>query len=449
MLVDGEVVVHIELHHRHHVAERRHEPLQHTGFVHAAQGAFRVDVPGQDVEEDAVGFRVGAQAVIDQIERMRQLADRVRMKRRVDLLGVGKEPQNVDRIALEHLRVGDVETIVVDAEIRAMADRAAGGPRQRPDDARQAGCGLQLAHFEARAQDRRQCADVLGGQEVVLHAALDTAHAGLVLVAERGRQLGLDVEGQALLGAAGQHMHEAADGPQEVLAPAKGVDLLGGEQAGLDRARANVVAVDVLDQPMQRMEIAQAALTVLDVGLDPIAGLAGLGVTGGALLHLGGDERPRCAAHDVVGEAGLELGIEARIAVDQAGIEQRRPDRHVGQRQLQALVDGASGVPDLQAEVPQHVKYSFGDALRPCRFLVGQQEQEIDIRARCQQTAAVAASRNDRHPLGIGGIGRPPDVGHLIVDDQLDQFVHEHRQATGTATTVQVGLEIGAIGSAG
>ena len=131
---------------------------------------------------------------------------------------------------------------------------------------------------------------------------------------------------------------------------------------------------------MQRVQVAQPALAVLDVRLDLVARLARPAVALVALCHLGVDEGARGAAHDL-DEAALELGEELRVAVDEAGVEQRGADREVARGHLQALADGARGVPDLEAEVPQHVEHVFGDALAPRRLLVGQQEQDIDVGA--------------------------------------------------------------------
>jgi len=88
------------------------------------------------------------------------------------------------------------------------------------------------------------------------------------------------------------------------------------------------------------------------------------------------------------------------IAEDQARIEQRRADGHVGARQPYALIDGARGVADLEAEIPEQIEHVFGDALAPGGLLVGKQEQEIDVGARCQHAAPVASLSDDGHVLG-------------------------------------------------
>ncbi len=51
----------------------------------------------------------------------------------------------------------------------------------------------------------------------MLHEALDRRQARVVVIAERLGDLPLDIEGQALLRLAGQEVHVAAHGPEEVV----------------------------------------------------------------------------------------------------------------------------------------------------------------------------------------------------------------------------------------
>ena len=198
--------------------------------------------------------------------------------------------------------VGDVDAVVVDDEIVGLGQRRglrAGRSRamMRLEHRRRLG----LALLEAGAQDGGEVADILGDQEVVLHEALDVAQAGMLGVAEPHRDLALDVERQPLLGAAGDEMHVAAHRPQEVLAAAEQLVFVAVEHAALDQFLGLAHAVDVFGDPEQRVQVAQAALAVLDVGLDQIARLAGAAVALLALGELGGDEfaapcpaRPPC-----------------------------------------------------------------------------------------------------------------------------------------------------------
>jgi hypothetical protein len=141
----------------------------------------------------------------------------------------------------------------------------------------------------------------------VLHEALDRAQGPALGIPEPFRHGCLHVEGEALLGPACQEVQVAAHRPQEVLAAAKGGVFVGGEDRRFHRAGAEAVAVEIFGQPMQGMQVAQAALAVLDVGLDPVARFAGAPVALVALGELGLHELPRRAVDDLALEALHQL----------------------------------------------------------------------------------------------------------------------------------------------
>ena len=66
MLVDGVMMIHIELHHRHDAAELVDEAAEHAGFVHRPEHRLGMPLRRQHVEEYAVGLLVVAQIGIDQ-----------------------------------------------------------------------------------------------------------------------------------------------------------------------------------------------------------------------------------------------------------------------------------------------------------------------------------------------------------------------------------------------
>ena len=147
------------------------------------------------------------------------------MEGEVVLLRQLKDADQVDRIAAEHVGVGDGDAIVVDDEIVAAGERAAARraqPRHHPAQHRHA---LGVAVFQFGAQDGGEIADVLGDQEVVLHETLDVLLARMRGVAEPHRDLALDVERQPLLGAPGEEVHVAAHRPEEILAAAEQIDI--------------------------------------------------------------------------------------------------------------------------------------------------------------------------------------------------------------------------------
>ena len=83
------------------------------------------------------------------------------------------------------------------------------------------------------------------------------------------------IEGQPLLGASSDEVHVATHAPQEFLAAREELVLGLREQARHHELARITHAVDVFRDPEQRVQIAQAALAVLDVGLDQIARGAG------------------------------------------------------------------------------------------------------------------------------------------------------------------------------
>ena len=227
-----------------------------------------------------------AQIAGDQAERAGDQLHRVGMVFQAVPVGEPEQPQQIDRIALEHLVVGDVDAVIVDDEI-AGAGELALAAREAEEQAVEARHLLGLLLLERRAEDAGQVADILGDQEIVLHEALDRRQAGMAGVAEPFGDLALDVEMQPLLGLAGEEMHVAAHRPEEILGLQELVVFAAREDALLDQFLAGAHPVEILADPEQRLQVAQAALAVLDVRLDEIAALAGLGVALVALGELG------------------------------------------------------------------------------------------------------------------------------------------------------------------
>src|SRR6185437_637279 len=122
--------------------------------------------------------------------------------------------------------------------------------------------------------------------------------------------LALQVERQPLFGAAGEEMDVAADRPEEIGAAAEGAVFLGVEHPAFEQLVGLAYAIDIFRDPEQRVQVAQPAFAVLDVGLDQVARLAGAAMPLLALGELGGDELCRRALHDLPVEALDQLVIE-------------------------------------------------------------------------------------------------------------------------------------------
>ena len=228
---------------------------------------------------------------VDQLERARGCAHRVGMERQIVLLREMEDADQVDRIAREDVGLGDIDAVIVDDEVVGFAQAAAALARlEFRHHAAERRRVFRLQLFQGGAQDGGEVADILRDQEVMLHEALDILHAGMLGIAEPHRDLALDVEGEALLRPAGDEMHVAAHRPQEILAAPEQLQFVLVEHAMLDQFLDGAHAIDVFAHPEQRMQIAQAALAVLDVGLDEVARLPGLAQP---LLALGELRRSR------------------------------------------------------------------------------------------------------------------------------------------------------------
>ena len=194
MLVHRVVVVHVELHHRHDLAEGADEMAEHAGLVHPPQHDLGV-VRGQDFHEQPVGFRILAQLNADQLQRARHAAHRVGVKGEIVLLGQPENPDQIDRVVLEDIRRRQVDAVVVDNKIVAVGHPTLFGawPQAR-HHAAQHRRRLGLLVFQLGAQDRGEIADVLGDQEIVLHEAFDILHAGMRGISQPHGNIALHVE---------------------------------------------------------------------------------------------------------------------------------------------------------------------------------------------------------------------------------------------------------------
>ncbi len=130
----------------------------------------------------------------------------------------------------------------------------------------------------------------------------------------------------------------------------------------------------ILGDPEQGVQIAQAALALLDVGLDHEPAGPGLGVALIPLLQLGGDELRGRAADHLIAKALAKIGRQGLIAGEAPRLQDRGADGDILARELDALGHRARGVADLEAQIPQGVEHEFDHALGVGRLLVGPHE---------------------------------------------------------------------------
>ena len=171
VLVHRVVVVHVELHHRDDAAELGDEGAEHADLVHQPERPLGVVVAEQQLEEDAVGLRVGAHPVVDQPQARGHPPQRVGVDRDVGGEALLEQPQDVDRVLAEGVGVDEVEPAVVQPV--ALAGRVLAAREDRAQLGAEAGLRLDVARLEGGEEDAGQVADVLGVGEIVLHEPLD------------------------------------------------------------------------------------------------------------------------------------------------------------------------------------------------------------------------------------------------------------------------------------
>ncbi|MNE31057.1 hypothetical protein D3C80_1246040 [compost metagenome] len=106
MLIHRIVMIHVELHHRDDLAEFGNELAQHPRLVHAAQSECRITPRGEDRQEQPVRFLVFAKLVIDERQRAGDDTQSIRMQFKIVDIGDVEETDQIDRVVLEDVRLG-------------------------------------------------------------------------------------------------------------------------------------------------------------------------------------------------------------------------------------------------------------------------------------------------------------------------------------------------------
>ena len=97
--------------------------------------------------------------------------------------------------------------------------------------------------------------------------------------------------------------------------------------------------------------------------------------------------------------------------------------------------------PTFSREVPEHVEDVFGHALRPGGLLVGKEEEEIDVGEGRERAAPIAADRDQRQPLGRGGVAHREDLCRGEIEERVDDAVGQRGKPLGGGAPVPVLLQ--------
>ena len=289
------------------------------GLVHHPH-PLRGVAAGQQVEEEGAGLRVAAQP-----GGVAGVADQRPERQRMDLQpAVARRAQDAEhqhRLARE-VAVGRRrhQLAVGEREARRGQRRVALPPH---------GGRTQRRALDRRLQHAGHPAHVAHRQEQVLHEALDAVLPAARHIAHAGADHRLQVEGQPLLGAAGDVVEVEAHGPEEVPGAADARRLLLREQAAARAVRPHQVGhplrvEGVAGEPVERLEVAQPAATLLHMRLHHIGAFAVARVARGALRPLGGEKRAEAALLPGAVEGRPEAVEHRAIAHQEARIHERR-----------------------------------------------------------------------------------------------------------------------------
>ena len=216
--------------------------------------------------------------------------------------------------------------------------------------------------------------------------------------------------------------------PQKGFRLLEGPVFVAGEDAMLDQIGGVIDMIEIFADPVEGLQVAQAALAFLDVGLDQIAAFALARMALVALGQLGFDKVAAVAGGDLGPEFLAQLFVERLVAPQIARLQDGGADGDVLLGQPHAFGQAAGGVADLQPQIPQHVEDEFDDAFAPGGLLEGAHEQKIDVRAGRQLAAAIAAGRHHGDAFGAGRVLGVIDMLGGEVVDHLDDGVLQPRQ---------------------
>ena len=373
--------------------------------MHLQQGLVYPLVAAQDAEESAVGRG-----------RARQLLSRGLHPRPDDLLRVLPQAQPV------LLQVREESQQLLGTALDAVLGRRRQGPSHDPH------AGTQLAprpgppapggvvFHRAVNDERRQPAHLLGVQVVGPHERLHLAQPLLPLETQLPGGVLLGLEGQPVLVPSGQEMQLVSGAPEEV-PPA----LQGGRVPGLQQARSRQVpepdgAALGAGDPHGGMDVAQAALALLHVGLQQEHRLAVPLAPPSVLTDLGLDEPVAGASAELPPHHLLQVPVQARIAAHVAHVHQGRLDHVVAPGVARALRHRPGGVAHRQAGVPQGVEYLLGDELHVRGRAPAVEKEDVDVRMGIQLAPPVSA-------LGHQGATalHPRARGAALVHGRLEQ----------------------------
>ena len=187
--------------------------------------------------------------------------------------------------------------------------------------------------------------------EIFLHEDLYATSAGAILVAHATGHFDLQIKAQLLCRAPSREMQMRTYRPEKISGSGKGIELLWSEQAEGHQIGDILDLINIFCDPVERLQIAQPAFALFDVGLDHIA-LALFQMTLVAFCQFGLDEILGIAREQLGAQPVCKRVGELLVAGQKSLLQHRRADGVILRAQPDAILDGAAGVPHLEPEIP-------------------------------------------------------------------------------------------------
>jgi hypothetical protein len=263
---------------------------------------------------------------------------------------------------------------------------------------------------EIEQQDGVELGDLFGCPVILLHEYFGGAPGFGGIEAKAPGELFLVVEQQAVFAASGEMVQADAHMLQEALQLAQFGGFFVGDQAVPGQVAPVGANARRAADPADDLQVPKPPGAFLAVRLQRIGGFVVAGVALLLLEPLGLEE---LSGIENAPKADVKPVVELYIAEDTAGFQQVGHHRYVERGFLEAGLDGAYAVPDVEANVPDQANHLGQAFLQVGVGLVLQQEQQIHVRTGKELFAPIAADSHQR-----GGGGKPeilPKIDeHLI-----------------------------------
>jgi hypothetical protein len=419
VLVDRVDVIEVVLHLADDAPELRQVAAQHVVLVHAAELVHDAARLLQDAQEQQLRHRVAPQARVHAPARAPERAQRAggHAAQVAVLLHEQEALQNRARLPLEQILAARLQQGA--ARLEAFVQHA----RRRALRRRE-------ARFQVLQQNRIELHDRLGIPVIILHQEFARAPRLPGGVAAFGRERVLVVEGDAVLAAAGEVVQADAQVLQHrfVAREAQRLSLL---QQVAARQVAPVLADAAGERdPADYLQVAQAARSLFEVGLQRERRVAVLGMALLLLQLLRLQEGPGL---DHALDRALKALEQRRAAGDQPRLQQRGLDGDVGPGRLDASLDRAHAVADLQSDVPEHAHQALQALALLGLGVAREQDQHIHVGVGIELAAPVTA----------GGQQRGPFRRSVVLPERPQRAIDQARmlaQQPGGLASLEIGL---------